>query len=78
MYLRDNTPIPYPEAGLKESDNEDEDEEDEEDEAEEIEAEEVGAEREAQAADSAHLPTGNPPTPTDGSYSFFFIYFELL
>ena len=68
MYLRDNTPLPYPEAGLKEYDNEDEDEEDEE----------VGAEREAQAADPAHLPTGNPPTPADGSYSFFFIYFEQL
>ena len=34
MYVKSNTHIPYPEVGLKESDNEDEDDDDEAKEAE--------------------------------------------
>jgi hypothetical protein len=42
-FLRDETPLPYPEAGLRNSDTEDEDNEDDED--EEGETEEVGVEQ---------------------------------
>ena len=57
MYFRDNTPIPFLEAGLKESEDEEED----------VETEEAGTEKEAQAEDSIPPTTGNPPTPIDGS-----------
>ena len=57
MYFRDNTPIPFPEAGLKESEDEEED----------VKTEEAGTEQEAQAEDSIPPTTGNPPTPIDGS-----------
>uniref|UniRef100_A0A2N9GKP0 Uncharacterized protein n=1 Tax=Fagus sylvatica TaxID=28930 RepID=A0A2N9GKP0_FAGSY len=60
MYVRRNTPLPYPKASLKELDDEDEDDD-------EDEAEEAKAKQEAQAADPASLATGNPPTPFDGS-----------
>uniref|UniRef100_A0A2N9H5F3 Uncharacterized protein n=1 Tax=Fagus sylvatica TaxID=28930 RepID=A0A2N9H5F3_FAGSY len=60
LYLRSNTPLPYPQAGLKESD--DENEEDEED-----EAEKAGAKQDNQAIDPTPLETGNPPTPSAGS-----------
>jgi hypothetical protein len=61
MYLRDNTSLPYPEAGLKESDDEGEDEK------EDDEVEEAGIEQEDLATDSAHPKTDNPPIPIDGS-----------
>ena len=59
MYMRSSTPLPYPEAGLKESDDEDEDEEDEEDETEVV----AGGENN-QATDPAPLVTSNPPPST--------------
>ncbi len=55
MYIKSNTPIPYPKVGLKESDDEDEDDDDE--------AKEAEAEQEAQEVDPAPPVIGNPPTP---------------
>uniref|UniRef100_A0A2N9I4D4 Uncharacterized protein n=1 Tax=Fagus sylvatica TaxID=28930 RepID=A0A2N9I4D4_FAGSY len=53
LYLRSSTPLPYPEAGLKDSD--DEDEEDEEDEAQEAKGEQDNS-----VVDPTLLVTSNP------------------
>ena len=60
MYVRNNMPLPYPEAGLKETDDEGKDEE------EDDEAKEADAEKEARADDPAPAAASNLPT-TDGS-----------
>jgi hypothetical protein len=60
MYVRNNTSLPYPEAGLKETNDEGEDEE------EDDEAKEADAEEEARVDDPAPAAAGNLPT-TDGS-----------
>uniref|UniRef100_A0A2N9HAF0 Uncharacterized protein n=1 Tax=Fagus sylvatica TaxID=28930 RepID=A0A2N9HAF0_FAGSY len=57
LYLQSNMPLPYLEAGLKESDDKDE----------EDKAEEAETEQEDRAADPAPVATSNPPTPSDGS-----------
>jgi hypothetical protein len=62
LFLRDQTPLPYPDAGLKVLDNEDEDEEDDEEEDVD-EAEEAGGEQDHQIAGPASTPTENPPPP---------------
>ena len=53
LFLRDSTPLPYPEAGLKDSNNEDEDE-----------AEKAGGEQDNQVVDPASVVADNPPTPS--------------
>ena len=60
LYLRSSTPLPYPEAGLKDSG--DEDEEDEEDEAQEAKGEQDNS-----VVDPTPLVTSNPHTPSIGS-----------
>uniref|UniRef100_A0A2N9HAE8 Uncharacterized protein n=1 Tax=Fagus sylvatica TaxID=28930 RepID=A0A2N9HAE8_FAGSY len=62
LFLRDQTPLPYPDAGLKVLDNEDEDEEDDEEEDVD-EAEEAGGEQDHQIAGPASTPTENPLPP---------------
>ena len=62
LYLRSNTPLPYPKAGLKDSDDEDEDEEDEEDETQKAEGQ-----QDNRTADPNPLVISNPHTPFIGS-----------
>ncbi len=62
LYLRSSMPLPYPEAGLKDSDDEDEDEEDEEDETQKAEGE-----QDNRTADPNPLVISNPHTPSIGS-----------
>ena len=58
LFSRDHTPLPYPEAGLKNSDKEDED-----DEADEDEAKEASGDQDHQVANPAPALTDNPPAP---------------
>ena len=57
LFLRDNTPLPYPEADLKDSDDEDEEEG-------EDEAEEAGGEQDNQTVDPTPVAADIPPTPS--------------
>lgn len=62
LFLRDQTPLPYPKAGLKDSDNE-EDKDDEDDEDDADESEEAGGEQDYLVADPSPAPTDDPPAP---------------
>jgi hypothetical protein len=61
LLARENTPLPYPEAGLRELDKEDE--ADEDDENDETETEEVGDARDDRAADPTPILIDDPPSP---------------
>ena len=63
LLLRENTPLSYPEADLRESDKENA--EDEVDEDDENEAEEVGNVQGDRAADSTPILINDIPVPSD-------------
>ena len=60
LFLRENTPLPYRDAGLRESDKEDEGDEDEE-----IETEEVGDVRDDRVANPTPILIEDPPASVD-------------
>uniref|UniRef100_A0A2N9EFP5 Uncharacterized protein n=1 Tax=Fagus sylvatica TaxID=28930 RepID=A0A2N9EFP5_FAGSY len=62
LLLRENTPLSYPDAGLRESDKEDEDGDDDEDEEEDAEV--IGDVPEGQAIDPIVISAEDPPTIT--------------
>uniref|UniRef100_A0A2N9FJF5 Uncharacterized protein n=1 Tax=Fagus sylvatica TaxID=28930 RepID=A0A2N9FJF5_FAGSY len=62
LLLLENTPLPYPDAGLRESDKEDEDGDDDEDEEEDAEV--IGDVPEGQAIDPIVISAEDPPIIT--------------
>ncbi len=59
LLLRENTPLPYPDAGLRELDKEDDDEEDDEDEGDEVEI--IGDVQDDQVANPVLISADDPP-----------------
>jgi hypothetical protein len=68
LFLRSNTPIPYPEEGLKDSDNEAQEEEGEEEEEDDAEGEEgIGSDSIQENPQPAPIETAtDAPGPTSG------------